>query len=602
MNKLGIIGIAAALASIAGSASAGTITKVGAVKALTNTSQILGSLGAGNFDEGPTSGNVPLGVYSAQGLTWRTGALSTILPGVSNTGSAYQPQYVSEATYSGYFPAPIGGGGTHAGQFNFFAGVATFSVTVTQVGLTASKNGTQYLTAFNSSGMMIGQVTWVPSNDSTFVGIDTLGVPIAMIAYGNHDLWAGQPYDIGGSTIMSDSWIWATGKCTTNAECNDGNPCTTDTCNAVGACVNTNNTIACDDGNACTMGDTCSAGSCSGTPVTCSPLDQCHTAGTCNPATGTCSNPNQMDGTTCNDGNACTQADACQAGVCAGTNAVTCTALDGCHDVGVCNPATGQCSNPNKMDGSACSDSNACTQTDTCVAGVCSGMMPVVCATPDQCHDAGVCDTTSGMCSNPAKADGSACDDNNKCTTSDQCTAGVCTPGTPKTCAPSDQCHDAGACDPATGNCSNPNKMNGAACDDNDKCTTSDQCNAGACVGGTPVTCTPADSCHEAGTCDPATGSCSSPAKPDGTPCELGTCTAGKCSASGTGGAGGSGSTSTGSGTGGGGGAGGGSGSSGGCGCRAAGGEDPVGVPWALVAAAGVVTALRRRKSRGARD
>jgi len=69
--------------------------------------------------------------------------------------------------------------------------------------------------------------------------------------------------------------------------------------------------------------------------------------GTCDPATGGCSNPNKADGTACDDGNLCTQNDACQAGTCTGT-AVTCTAQDDCHAVGTCSPITGTCNNPAK--------------------------------------------------------------------------------------------------------------------------------------------------------------------------------------------------------------------------------------------------------------
>jgi hypothetical protein len=53
-----------------------------------------------------------------------------------------------------------------------------------------------------------------------------------------------------------------------------------------------------------------------------------------------------LNGTACDDGNACTQTDTCQAGVCTGGNPVTCTALDQCHTAGTCNPTTGICSNP----------------------------------------------------------------------------------------------------------------------------------------------------------------------------------------------------------------------------------------------------------------
>jgi len=60
--------------------------------------------------------------------------------------------------------------------------------------------------------------------------------------------------------------------------------------------------------------------------VVCAPLDQCHVAGVCDSATGTCSNPNVADGTPCNDRNACTQADACVAGSCVGAVSPGCTA------------------------------------------------------------------------------------------------------------------------------------------------------------------------------------------------------------------------------------------------------------------------------------
>jgi hypothetical protein len=86
-----------------------------------------------------------------------------------------------------------------------------------------------------------------------------------------------------------------------------------------------------------------------------------------------CSNPVKPDGAACNDGNACTQTDTCQAGTCSGTT-VQCTALDQCHAAGTCDPATGRCSNPVSVDGTACNDGNACTQTDTCRAGVCMGV------------------------------------------------------------------------------------------------------------------------------------------------------------------------------------------------------------------------------------
>src|SRR5207245_9226076 len=78
------------------------------------------------------------------------------------------------------------------------------------------------------------------------------------------------------------------------------------------------------------------SGTCTGTPVVCTAQDQCHDAGTCNTTTGVCSNPAKPNGTSCNDGLACTTGDSCQSGTCTGTP-VVCTALDQCHVAGTCN-------------------------------------------------------------------------------------------------------------------------------------------------------------------------------------------------------------------------------------------------------------------------
>jgi hypothetical protein len=72
--------------------------------------------------------------------------------------------------------------------------------------------------------------------------------------------------------------------CTDAQDCNDGNPCTTDTCED-NLCVHTNNTDACDDGNACTINDACVNGTCSGT------AKSCQAGQTCDPATGQCVGP-----------------------------------------------------------------------------------------------------------------------------------------------------------------------------------------------------------------------------------------------------------------------------------------------------------------------
>lgn len=214
----------------------------------------------------------------------------------------------------------------------------------------------------------------------------------------------------------------------------------------------------------------------------------------------------------CVDGVCCNTA--CNAGACD-----ACSVAAGAMQNGTCAALTGN----------ACDDGDACTQMDTCNAGACAGGNPVVCPMPDACHTAGTCDSATGLCSNPAKPEGSACDDGNLCTMSDTCMAGVCTAGAAVKCNALDFCHSAGTCDPATGACSNPAQPDGTACDDLNRCTLKDMCTAGICSAGSPVQCVALDDCHDVGTCAPMTGDCSNPAKPDGTLCAKGQCIAGIC-------------------------------------------------------------------------
>src|SRR5437667_22746 len=170
------------------------------------------------------------------------------------------------------------------------------------------------------------------------------------------------------------------------------------------------NGTACNDNNACTSGETCQNGAC-GSPtstVTCTALDQCHVAGTCDPMSGVCSNPNKANGTARNDNHPCTSEDTCQNAACGSQNStVTCTALDQCHVAGTCDPMSGDGSNPNQANGTAFYDNNACTSGTTCpYAALFRSTSTVTCTALDQCHVAGTCDPMSGVCSNPNKANG----------------------------------------------------------------------------------------------------------------------------------------------------------------------------------------------------
>ena len=190
------------------------------------------------------------------------------------------------------------------------------------------------------------------------------------------------------------------------AQCDDGNACTIDSCDATAQCAHAPAAEggSCSDGNACTEHDMCHSGSCQpGASIACVASDSCHIAGSCDPQTGACSQPTVPDATACSDGDACTQQDQCVAGVCTGGSAVACAASDQCHGAGTCDATTGLCSNPALADATACNDGDSCTQHDICLAGACHGN-PQVCSAADQCHTAGVCDGASGSCSNPAIA------------------------------------------------------------------------------------------------------------------------------------------------------------------------------------------------------
>jgi hypothetical protein len=182
----------------------------------------------------------------------------------------------------------------------------------------------------------------------------------------------------GGSTVCP-----ADGYATSGTACtDDGNPCTTDTCDGAGTtchhaagnagtvcraaanecdlaetCNGTstcpadqqkaNGTPCTDDGNSCTT-DSCQAGACSHPAGNAGALcraarDACDFPEVCDGVTTVCPTDSyQPDGTACTDNNACTQTDMCVAGTCTGSNPITCTASSTCS-TSTCNPGSGQC-------------------------------------------------------------------------------------------------------------------------------------------------------------------------------------------------------------------------------------------------------------------
>jgi hypothetical protein len=273
-------------------------------------------------------------------------------------------------------------------------------------------------------------------------------------------------------------------------DCDDDNPCTSDTCDAQAGCVHGLNDAVCDDGDVCTIQDHCHLGQCiSSGELACKDSNPC-TSDSCNPLTGCEFIPNSED---CDDDNACTEGDICTAGKCQPGPSLNCDDLNPCTD-DACNFATGCIHTFNDIQ---CDDDDACTTGEFCAAGKCGGGIVVVCdddnvCTDDSCHPGTGC----------VFADNQAgCTDDDVCTDADVCAEGLCVPGPQLDCDDSNLCTD-DSCDSIMG-CEYVN--NSIACDDNDLCTDGDVCGGGTCVPGSAITCDDGDVCTN-NTCEPDQG------------------------------------------------------------------------------------------------
>jgi hypothetical protein len=308
--------------------------------------------------------------------------------------------------------------------------------------------------------------------------------------------------------------------------CDDANPCTAESCDARTGCksVRVGDGTACDDGDPCTSASQCLAGICVGTAgLSCDDGDMC-TIDRCDIGAGTCSHPAAPEGTSCGPPGACTQT-LCTSGKCTMTTAMTCDdgnpcTADSCTAAG--------CAHAPVADGTTCDDKDACTQADQCVGGRCLAMTRL-CDDGDPCT-ADTC-AADGACLHTPIAEGGACDDKDACTVGERCQSGVCSGGTPRGCGDGNSC-TADLCDPTAG-CRHVSAADGTACNDGNACTEADRCRAGVCTG-SAVTCTGNDRCT-VGRCDPVAG-CMLQTAPDGAACNDGdkcttgdSCQAGKC-------------------------------------------------------------------------
>jgi hypothetical protein len=329
-----------------------------------------------------------------------------------------------------------------------------------------------------------------------------------------------QPCDDGSACTVGD--VCQGGACAPGKPlvCNDGNGCTDDSCDATTGCTSAANTAPCNDGNTCSVDDTCKDGACQpGTATVCDDGNPC-TTDSCDAKAGCKATANALP---CTDGSVCTVGDACKDGACGAGKSVNCNDGNACTQ-DECDAQEGCLS---KEFSAPCSDGNNCTLDDACQKGACLPGAAKVCDDANPCTT-DHCDAKAGC---KFAVNSLPCDDGSVCTVGDVCDAGACKSGKPVNCNDGNVCTD-DACDQKAG-CTQ--QANGAACNDNNVCTAGETCKGGACAVGMAVACTDdGNTCTDA-VCDPAAGcknvnnalTCD-----DGKACTVGdTCIGGKCTA-----------------------------------------------------------------------
>jgi hypothetical protein len=155
--------------------------------------------------------------------------------------------------------------------------------------------------------------------------------------------------DTGESALSNQIQVAAEAPVCDPALCDDGDPCTADSCDTAG-CLSTQlpDGTVCNDGYVDTVDDQCVAGVCEGVLLAC------------------------YDHSDCDDGNVCNGLEACDGGtVCLEGIPLDCGTPTACT-VPSCDPVEG-CRMDSRPDGTPCDDGMAETSGDSCSSGVCQG-------------------------------------------------------------------------------------------------------------------------------------------------------------------------------------------------------------------------------------
>jgi len=234
------------------------------------------------------------------------------------------------------------------------------------------------------------------------------------------------------STVCVPLGSQSTAKCGKNGAicigCDDGNPCTADSCLPTGDCstVPQPDQTPCDDGLFCTSNDQCTAGVCGGAPTSCQ-SDPCND-GVCSESAKACVKQAKPDGTSCDDGQYCSVNESCTAGVCGGGVPRDCPG-DPCN-IGVCIEASKVCAKEPQPNGTLCNDGKYCTVNESCTAGVCGGGVPRDCSYLNTTCTVGKCSETYNLCYGDAVPNGTSCSP----PTGAKCCLGTCYTNPPSWC------------------------------------------------------------------------------------------------------------------------------------------------------------------------
>jgi hypothetical protein len=195
----------------------------------------------------------------------------------------------------------------------------------------------------------------------------------------------------------------------TDANCDDGNVCTTDTCTA-GGCNYADNSLPCDDEQFCNGVDTCDGGECSlhaGDPCV-GPDGDTDCAESCDEAADGCTAADP-DGTPCRPAaGTCDVAETCSAGVCPSDGKST----------ALCRASAGDCDLADSCDGVGDDCPADAKRSDVCRPS--SG---------DPCDPADSCDGVSNDCPDAVLPDDTPCSDEQFCNGEEKCQTGICTAG-----------------------------------------------------------------------------------------------------------------------------------------------------------------------------